>query len=92
MRWLTLTASTASSSALEKPVKDLPRNMDFLLASTAPTKALYHDQPGHCYSRVVLRWSMADGRYDLASLPELRSGVEYDVTVLDASNLPLMPI
>lgn len=26
---------------------------------------------------------MADGRNDLAALPELSSGVEYDVTVLD---------
>lgn len=39
----------------------------------------------------ILRWSMAYSRYDLATLPELNSGVEYDITVLDA-NLPPMPI
>ena len=65
--------------------------MDFPSASTAPTKALDHDQSSHCYSSFVLRWSMTDGRYNFATLPELNSGVEYDVTVLDAC-IPLMPI
>lgn len=30
---------------------------------------------------------MANGRYDFATLPELSSGDEYDVTVLDATYL-----
>jgi hypothetical protein len=61
MRLLTFSPSTAASSALEKPVKDLPWNMDFPSASTAPTKALDHGQTIHCYRGFALRWSMADG-------------------------------
>jgi hypothetical protein len=65
--------------------------MDFPSASAAPTRALDHDQSSHFNGGFDLRCSMADGRDDLAALPELNDGVEYDVMVLGTS-IPLKPV
>ena len=90
--WLTFSALIAFSSALENPVKDLPKNMDFPSASTAPTAALDHDESS------LLPWwiqlTLFRGRWPILSCHFARTGrrVEYhhdDVTDL---NIPLMPI
>lgn len=90
IRWLTFTALIAFSSALENPVKDLPTNMDFSSASTAPTRALDRDQSSSL--RCWIQLTLFRGRWPIRFCHFARtSGVEYhdDVTVL---SIPLTPI